>query len=160
MARVFVSYSNADSRLAADVRGWLNDAGHEVFLDRDVDSDIRIGEDWQERLHERLRWADAVVPLVSAASVASAWAVGEVATALSRGSKVIPIQIEEGARHPLLARTDAITMENRVDAARMRLLEELRLVDAAGGVARGSVPLSGFTSLRHRPASRVLRTKS
>ena len=24
-------------------------------------SGIRVGEDWQERLHERLRWADAVV---------------------------------------------------------------------------------------------------
>ena len=48
---------------------------------------IRVGEDWQERLHERLRWADAVVCLISAASVDSTWCVCEVSTALSRGSR-------------------------------------------------------------------------
>ena len=63
---------------------------------------IRLGEDWQERLHERLRWADAVVCLVSAASVGSTWCVCEVSTALSRGSRVLPLQVEPGVRHPLL----------------------------------------------------------
>ena len=90
MARVFISYARTDAEVAGRVQGWLVDAGHEVFLDRDVDGGIRVGEDWQERLHERLRWADAVVCLVSAASVESTWCVCEVSTALSRGSRVLP----------------------------------------------------------------------
>jgi hypothetical protein len=43
MARVFISYSRRDAEVADRVRGWLEDAGHEVFLDRDIDYGIRIG---------------------------------------------------------------------------------------------------------------------
>ena len=45
--KVFISYSRTDARPADTVRGWLADAGHEVFLDRDVDDGIRLGKDWQ-----------------------------------------------------------------------------------------------------------------
>ena len=121
MARVFISYARTDAEVAGRVRGWLVDAGHEVFLDRDVDAGIRVGEDWQERLHERLRWADAVVCLVSAASVASAWCVGEVATALSRGSRVLPLQVEPGVRHPLLTRLQHEAVDRDDGDARARL---------------------------------------
>ena len=110
MARVFISYARTD----AEWRGrfsWLFAAGHEVFLDRDVDGGIRVGEDWQERLHERLRWADAVVCLVSAASIDSTWCVCEVSTALTRGSRVLPLQVEPGVRHPLLARLQHVELE-------------------------------------------------
>src|SRR6476660_667201 len=130
MARVFISYSRMDAGVAGRVQCWLVDARHEVFLDRDVDDGIRTGEDWQERLYERLRWADAVVCLVSAASVASTWCVGEVTTALARGSRLIPIQIEAGVRHPLLTRAQHLILGSGMEAVRARLLDELRLVDA------------------------------
>ena len=133
MARVFISYSCADAESAARVRGWLGDAGHEVFLDRDVDDGIRVGEDWQERLHERLRWADAVVCLVSAASIDSTWCVCEVSTALARGSRILPVQVEPGLRHPLLTRLQHVGLDGADGDARMRLVAELRVVDAGGG---------------------------
>ena len=108
------------------------DAGHEVFLDHDLDSGIRVGEDWQERLHERLRWADAVVCVVSAASIESTWCVGEVATALGRGSRVLPLQVEPGVRHPLLARLQHVDLAGDDTDARLRLIAELQLVDVSG----------------------------
>src|SRR4051794_16430526 len=111
MARVFISYSHTDAEVAGRVAGWLVDAGHEVFLDHDVDSGIRVGEDWQERLHERLRWADAVASLVSAASIDSTWCVCEVSTALGRGSRVLPLQVEPGVRHPLLDRLQHVDLD-------------------------------------------------
>src|SRR5690348_15095996 len=102
MARVFISYAHTDGEVAAQVHDWLAADGHEIFLDRDIIGGIHVGEDWQERLHERLRWADAVVCLVSAVSVASTWCVCEVSTALSRGSRILPLQVEPGVSHPFL----------------------------------------------------------
>jgi hypothetical protein len=71
MARVFVSYARVDGKCAARLHGWLVAEGHEVFLDQDVRDGIVVGEEWQRRLHERLRWADAVVCVVTSAAVAS-----------------------------------------------------------------------------------------
>ena len=61
MARVFVSHSSADTALADEVHRWLVADGHKVFLDQDLRDGLVVGEEWEQRLHERLRWADAVV---------------------------------------------------------------------------------------------------
>ena len=73
MARVFVSHSSADAALSGQVHEWLVADGHEVFLDRDLRDGIAVGEEWEQRLHERLRWADAVVCLLTSAYLASVW---------------------------------------------------------------------------------------
>src|SRR4051794_20014525 len=78
VARVFISHTDADRELADEVLGWLVKDGHRAFLDHDVRAGIAVGELWEQRLHERLRWADAVVCVVSAAYVASAWCSAEV----------------------------------------------------------------------------------
>jgi hypothetical protein len=134
MARVFISYARSDSELARMVDGWLATAGHHVSLDQDQAGGIRLGDYWQQRLHERLRWADVMVCLVSAASVASTWCVSEIATALARGSRLVPIQIEAGVVHPLLSQMQQMNLGGGVDTVRLRLLDEFRLVDAAGGL--------------------------
>ena len=71
MARVFVSHASEDLEFAEQVHGWLVDDGHEVFSDRDLRDGIGVGEDWEQRLYERLRWADAVVCVVTSAYVDS-----------------------------------------------------------------------------------------
>jgi TIR domain len=73
VARVFVSYASQDRECAAQLHQWLVAEGHEVFLDRDPGNGIAVGEEWDKRLHERLRWADAVVCVVTSAVVASTW---------------------------------------------------------------------------------------
>jgi hypothetical protein len=85
VARVFVSHAGTDTAIAVRVHGWLVDEGHEVFLDRDLADGIRVGEDWTQRLHERLRWADAVVCVVTPAYVDSTWCAVEVGVAQGRG---------------------------------------------------------------------------
>ena len=65
MAKVFVSHASKDRELADEVHGWLTGDGHEVFLDHHPDGGIAVGEAWEQRLYERLRWADAVVCLVT-----------------------------------------------------------------------------------------------
>ncbi len=102
MARVFVSYSAKDRVLAGEVHQWLDDDGHEVFLYQDPHDGIALGEQWRQRLHERLRWADAVVCVVTSAYLASTWCGAEVAIAQSRGSRLLPLRAEPEVTHPLL----------------------------------------------------------
>jgi hypothetical protein len=90
MARVFISYASEDIVLAREVRRWLGDR-HEVFLAQGLREGIAAGERWRSRLHERLRWADAVVCLVTSSYVASPWCAAEVGAALSRGSRLVPV---------------------------------------------------------------------
>jgi type II secretory pathway pseudopilin PulG len=133
VARVFVSHSGEDSGLAGQVHGWLVADGHNVFLDRDLGDGIAVGEDWQQRLHERLRWADAVVCLVTSAYVSSAWCTAEIVLAQSRGSRVLPLLAEPGVVHPLLRSVQHVNVDTGADVARAMLAEALRRIDAAGG---------------------------
>jgi WD40 repeat protein len=133
VARVFVSYAREDIALARKVHSWLVAGRHEAFLDQDPRDGIVIGEQWRQRLHERLRWADAVVCLVTSAAVASSWCTAEVATAQSRGSRLLPLLVEPDLAHPLLTETQHIDMTQNPPAARAALIAALHRIDAAGG---------------------------
>ena len=99
MARVFVSHASEDQLVAARLHGWLVGDGHEVFLDRDLRDGIGVGEVWEQRLYERLRWADAVVCLVTSAYRDSVWCAAEVGIARSLGSRLLPVLAEPGQAH-------------------------------------------------------------
>ncbi|MGH3701764.1 MAG: TIR domain-containing protein [Pseudonocardiaceae bacterium] len=133
MARVFVSHASEDGECAAELHGWLVSEGHEVFLDRDLRDGLRVGDEWERRLHERLRWADAVVCVVTSAYLASTWCSVEVGIALSRGSRVLPVRAELGVVHPLLGSLQHADLTVDSAAGRAVLVEELRRVDAVGG---------------------------
>jgi TIR domain-containing protein len=109
VAKVFVSHSSADTTFVAQVHRWLVDDGHEVFLDQDLGDGIAIRDVWEKRLHERLRRADAVVCMPTAAYVALTWCTAEPVIAQSRGSRLLPIHAESGVRHPLLTELQEIT---------------------------------------------------
>ncbi|WP_020386515.1 TIR domain-containing protein [Kribbella catacumbae] len=132
MARVFISHAGADSALAAEVHDWLSAEGHDVFLDRDLRDGIEIGEEWEARLGERLRWADAVVSLITTPYLESIWCTFEISIARDRGSRVLPVIAEEGVRHPLLKSLQYTDLAGG-QVARDVLSEVLRRIDAAGG---------------------------
>jgi type II secretory pathway predicted ATPase ExeA len=102
MAKVFISHASADGDAAQLVHEWLVADGHQVFLDHDLLDGIELGEEWEQRLHERLRWAEAVVCLVTSAYIDSAWCTAELGVARSRGSRLLPISVEPALTHPLL----------------------------------------------------------
>src|SRR5918998_104176 len=133
MASVFISHSGKDAALAAEVHGWLARDGHDVFLDQDLFDGIHVGEQWEKRLHERLRWADAVVCVLTSAYLASVWCTAELTIAQSRGSRLLPVQAEPGVRHPLLNSVQYVDITADAAAARARMAEALLRVDAAGG---------------------------
>jgi hypothetical protein len=92
-----------------------------------------VGEQWKRRLHEQLRWADAVVCVVTSAYLASRWCAAEVASAVSRGSRLLPVHAETGVTDPLLEDFQHTDMAQDSGAARAWLVEALHRVDAAGG---------------------------
>jgi energy-coupling factor transporter ATP-binding protein EcfA2 len=133
VARVFISHASEDREPTDEVHRWLVAEGHEVFLDRDPHDGVVVGEEWDKRLHERLRWADAVVCVVTSAAVASPWCSAEVAISVSRGGRVLPVRAEPGVDHPLLTSTQYADLTRDPTAAHTALVEALRRVDAVGG---------------------------
>jgi WD40 repeat protein/energy-coupling factor transporter ATP-binding protein EcfA2 len=133
MARVFISHASEDRECAGQLHRWLVAEGHEVFLAQDLHDGILVGDDWEERLHERLRWADAVVCVVTSAAVNSQWCSGEIGIARSLGSRLLPVRAESGVAHPLLRSEQYADLSVDSIAGRAALVEALRRVDAAGG---------------------------
>ncbi|MGH3822526.1 MAG: TIR domain-containing protein [Pseudonocardiaceae bacterium] len=146
MAKVFISYSSKDRRCAGQLRQWLNAEDHDVFLDQHVRDGIVVGDDWDQRLHERLRWADAVVCVVTPAYVASTWCSAEVGIAVSQGSRLLPVRAKPKAGHPLLASAQYADLTDDPARARAALAEALRRVDDAGGFGwpDGQSPFPGL----------------
>jgi WD40 repeat protein len=134
VANVFISHAGEDTRLAAQLREWLVADGHNVFLDRDLRDGIAVGEEWEQRLHGRLRWADATVCVVTTAFVTSAWCIAEVGIARSRGSRLLPVCAEDGVVHPLLQSVQYTDMIRDPATARGTLSEALQRIDQTGGL--------------------------
>jgi WD40 repeat protein len=133
VARVFLSYASEDIGVADEMRRWLQGDHHEVFLAQHVDLGIAAGEVWRSRLYERLRWADAVVCVVTSASVASIWCAAEVSSALLWGIQLIPLMAERAVVHPLLSDIQHIELADDQVDVRAALTEALRRVDVGGG---------------------------
>jgi WD40 repeat protein len=133
MARVFISHASQDHELADELHRWLMQEGHEVFLDQHPDDGIAVGEAWEQRLYERLRWADAMICLVTSAYLASPWCAAEVGIARSQGSRLLPLLAERGVEYPLLEWSQYADLVTDPVAAREALAAALRRVDAVGG---------------------------
>ncbi|MGH3867893.1 MAG: TIR domain-containing protein [Pseudonocardiaceae bacterium] len=149
MARVFVSHANDDREITDEVHRWLVAEGHEVFLDRDPRDGMVVGEEWEQRLSERLRWADAVVCVVTSAFLASKWCPYEVGYARSQGSRLLSVLAEPGVDHPLVRSAHYADITKDPAAGRAALVEALRRVDALGGFGwpDGKSPFPGLRPL-------------
>jgi WD40 repeat protein len=155
VAKVFVSHASEDLELAFGVHRWLVEHGHEAFLDQDLRNGIAVGEQWKQQLHERLRWANAVVCVVTSAYLASQWCTAEVSIALSRGNRLLPVRAEPGVTHALLTSIQHTDLAPDRAAALAALAEALRRVDDAGDSEwlddRSPFPgLRPFDTDRHR----------
>lgn len=91
MKRVFVSYDNADLAVARQVAKQLEDAGHKVWFAEDS---VFPGDNWAQLVGKALDKSDAMVVLISPASMKSDWVRREIDFALSspryRG-RLIPV---------------------------------------------------------------------
>ncbi len=104
-SNVYLSYSAADEKVAAQIRRRLRDDGYDVF---DPIADVRLGENWAEAISHGLEQARAMVVLLSPDSVKSPNVLHEIGFAL--GSKhfrgrVLPVVLKPTEEIPWFLRT-------------------------------------------------------
>jgi hypothetical protein len=86
--RVFISYSRDDEIFPDQLITALETCEFECVIDR---QDISAGEDWRKRLGDLIVEADAVVFVVSRASVRSDTCIWEVDESLRLGKRILPV---------------------------------------------------------------------
>jgi WD40 repeat protein len=134
MARVFISHAGDDTALAQRLHTWLDEDGHDAFLDRHRDDGILPGEDWENRLYKELRRADAVVCVVTDAYLKSVWCAAEIGAARALGAELLPVQFgSNGQRHTLLEPLQGLDAGLDPQDARERLRSRLSIIDGGGG---------------------------
>jgi WD40 repeat protein len=129
MARVFVSHASADNAHAVEIRKWLLADGHQVFLDLDG---LLLGEDWKQRLYAELHAADAVVCLISPASLDSNWCAVEIGAAGLLGCLLLPLRIARSEPHPLIGEVQFADYQADPKKAQRMLIDRLRRLDEQG----------------------------
>jgi WD40 repeat protein len=134
VANVFISHSSDDAGWAADIHQWLTEDGHHVFLDQHQSDGIAAGDDWEQRLYDRLRWADAVICVVTPSYLKSVWCAAEIGAARALGNELLPVLASaERVEDRLLATKQYVDAVHDPDDARSRLRSRLSVIDGAGG---------------------------
>jgi len=89
MGHIFLSYARVDRSSAERLARVLEDAGHDVWWDRHIDS----GEEFASEIEEALERADVVLVAWSASSVKSRWVRDEAAIGGDTG-RLVPVSID------------------------------------------------------------------
>ena len=137
VAHLFISYATQDRVIADEVAGWLETAGHKLFLAHDLRSGISVGEDWEERLYHELRQVDAVVAVVTSSFVASNWCSAEVGIAGALGCRRMPVRAEADVVHPMMPRLQYADYQADPQQARDHVLQAVRLLEDGAGYLAG-----------------------
>lgn len=89
MVRIFISHASCDRSTASAIKLYLGSCGQEAFVAHD---DIQVAIPWKEEIKRYLRECDAMVVLVTQASMESYWVHQEIGSAMIRGIPIIPIK--------------------------------------------------------------------
>jgi hypothetical protein len=154
VALLYKRSAKPDDQVLALLESGLRDAGHNVFVDRH----LRIGVEWAREIERQVRESDAVIPLLSAASVGSEMLGMELQIASESAQqqfgkpRILPVRIGSEAALPepflsILGRLQYTIWNDPADD--QRLLKELLLgleakeqpKAAKGEMPGGAVPL-------------------
>jgi formylglycine-generating enzyme required for sulfatase activity len=111
---IFISYTGRDDVGAAwadRLVGWLKEWGYGFFRDNDASKGIKPGAEWRGALHQEVRLAQVLICLYSHEYDGSPWCVSELAIALEKGKRVIPILLLEKPEDRLPAAADETLQE-------------------------------------------------
>lgn len=90
--KAFISYSTTDKQIAGQVKNVLNEHRVDAFL---AHEDIKVSQEWKDRIIQELNHADIFIPLLSAAFKESDWASQEIGLAFARGDVLfIPLSVD------------------------------------------------------------------
>jgi len=120
---VFIIHSNQDQELVRDIARRLRDAGLTPVLDF---ADHLAATEWKNVLRERLRDADAVLILVTPASLSSSWTMAELGMAEGFDRVILPVVAGLKPRDlPAPLRSYHVVPFDQLDAAISELAERL-----------------------------------
>jgi len=110
---IFISHASADENLATQWRDKLRAKGYQyVFLTSEPSTGIPIGDRWETALYTHLRFADAIVFLLTEASSESQWCFTELAFARALGKPLLTLRRKsEALAHPLTEHLQAEEIE-------------------------------------------------
>lgn len=103
MKHIFISYSPKDTRILAEMRKHLINAGFKPW----IDPAPRPGADWRFAIDDAIRASDALIVIITPASAESVYVTYEWTLALALGVPVIPVIFKQANMHPRL-----ITLEH------------------------------------------------
>ena len=138
MVRTFLSYSRQDAVFVMGVAEALERRGIDVWLDTD---DIRGSEPWRRSIVDAITSADAVVLVVSWASMASKNVEREITVAAEVHRRIVPVVIEAaplpaGLQYELAGVQQVIAMGRLLDKVVDDLEVALRGVGAPPSLTR------------------------
>ncbi len=87
-AKIFISYSRADSEFALELAEKLRASGAEIWIDQ---LDISPGQRWDRAIGEALETSDLLLVILSQAAVDSDNVMDEVAYALEEKKRIVPV---------------------------------------------------------------------
>jgi len=96
---VFISYSRQDKEFVLKLRDALITSHHTVWLDS---RDIPYTADWQEEIDRNIVTANNVLCVLSPEFIKSKYCRHEVAYAIDKGKRLVPIEIRDINREELL----------------------------------------------------------
>lgn len=109
--RLFISYAHDDKPFCTRLVKLLD--VFEVWFDQN----LRGGEDWWQRILEKIEWCDGFVYLLSPASVVSTYCQKEASIALKHDKTIIPMIINRSTRVPdYLSHIQFIDLSNGVES--------------------------------------------
>ena len=133
--KVFISHSQRDRKLAAELATQLKAAGFEPW---NSESELFPGDNWALATGKALEKSDAMVVLVSRESMKSEWVRREIDFALVSqryDGRLIPVILESQAEMPWIFQNlySVNGMENR-DEIGSRIIEELTRVGVSDSI--------------------------
>lgn len=127
--KIFISYSREQFHLATIFKKELENKGYSVFIDT---QGIKVGDPFPQKIEEALRKCNAVILLISNASISSEWCKYEYYHAYFHKRIIIPViteQIETGKESPLnyfQKEVNYVSLENESEAEVKKLLEKIK----------------------------------
>jgi hypothetical protein len=120
---VFISHSHQDNELVRDLARRLGDAGLRAFVDL---TDRPAGADWKRTVRQHIRSSDAVLILLTPATLKSPWMLTELGMAEGFERLIVPVTAGLATRDlPALLQTYPVAPFDQVDSAIRMLCERL-----------------------------------
>ena len=123
-AKIFISYSQADSDFALKLGKDLRSAGANIWIDQ---LDIETGERWDRTIQKALQDCDSLIIILSPAAMDSDNVMDEVAFAFDEKKQILPVLYKDCNIHFRLRRLQRSDFTGNYESGLGRLLNALNI---------------------------------